>query len=153
VSKEPSITGFLSSGHSPAVVNRHDIVRGDIDKDDFNRYFREASQPSVSRLPGVSPTRKGKNGFRRSPVSLAPSMPQYSQDLDLFEKRLSTILNSICDMIDKSQRRITGDDDMDHLNQEWQNVAVSMDRLLLTIFLVVVSTVFLLLLANVSNES
>ena len=99
-----------------------------------------------------------KNGYVRRPPAqpgsdgFPPTMPQYSVELDLFERRLSAILNAICDMIDKSERRLTSDEDMAQLGREWQDVAVTMDRLLLTAFLLIVSTVFLMLFVSATGN-
>ncbi|OQV20250.1 Ligand-gated ion channel 4 [Hypsibius exemplaris] len=155
LNKEPKLAAAIGN-RSPT---RHsDLVRGDIDKDNFNRYFREQADQPVVHLP-LSPghAKAGKNGYKRQQALQAAghfppvSMPQYSLELDLFERRLSTILNAICDMIEKSEKRLMGDEEMDQLTREWQSVAVSMDRLLLTVFLIVVSTVFLLLFISVSS--
>lgn len=135
------------------VTERTDLVREDLDNKDFNRHFGERTRPKpASPLKKVtSPLRRGRHGFQQS---AAPKfLNHYRSDLDVFEKRLSKILNSVCEMIDKSERRITHLQYVHELTTSWQNmVAVTMDRILLTVFTLAIITVFLVLYLRVSYD-
>ena len=140
-----------SSSLDKPIKERSDVVRGDLDKNQFNRDFGEPNLSSPAKRV-TSILRGGKKALHK-PAARLVAISHYKADLDVFEKRLSQILNAVCDMIEKSERRLTHLQEIQELTSSWQNVvAVIMDRILLTLFTVVIVTVFLVLYMRVSYD-
>ncbi|XP_055328883.1 uncharacterized protein LOC129581697 [Paramacrobiotus metropolitanus] len=69
----------------------------------------------------------------------------YGLKLDMFQNRILSTLGALCDMIEKSERRVNVQTTLDDVAHEWQEVAVVLDRLSLVVVLIILVTVLVLL--------
>ena len=88
-----------------------------------------------------------------------PENYQQPQDKDCnniqsFEQQFMRVLNKVNQTIEKNEIRLAEQDERDNIKLEWQHVARLLDRVLLTIFVVVtLTTTFAVMLQDGSSLS
>lgn len=78
----------------------------------------------------------------RIPCTLQNNFPlSHFPDLDKFEHQFRHVLQKVCATIENNERRQNEQDRRDVVKAEWQQIAQIVDRVLLSIFVIVTLTV------------
>jgi hypothetical protein len=78
----------------------------------------------------------------RIPCTLQDNLPlSHFPDLDKFEHQFRHVLQKVCSTIENNERRQNEQDRRDVVKAEWQEIAQIVDRVLLSIFVIVTLTV------------